>query len=314
MVLLDERSFRDIPAVAPCLDEDGVVDPLPAAAFTDAPSSLRALRPFVGLPDALPAGCQDTINDPARTLLGHEQKQYFLDWLKSSDATWKVVVNPVPIQALLLAPYDRWEGYASERREVLQFIRDNAIRNVVFVTTDFHSNIFGAVRVDPFTDAEPLAYEAIAGPIATNTFRDDIANEVGDAAASAADGLLKDLIKVDCAQIVSAEAQLVRLGITLPEVAKPRWAYVPCVRTGNLVFVSGQIGTEHGRVLHPGKLGRDIDVAHGREAARACAISALAVLDRRERCVGPVARRVWGGRAGSPRRRRRGRTTARRER
>jgi len=77
---------------------------------------------------------------------------------------------------------------------------------------------------------------------------------------------------------MSAEAQLVTLGITLPEVPKPRWAYVPCVCAGSLVFVSGQIGTENGRILHPGKLGREIDVAHGREAARACAIAALAVV------------------------------------
>jgi enamine deaminase RidA (YjgF/YER057c/UK114 family) len=77
---------------------------------------------------------------------------------------------------------------------------------------------------------------------------------------------------------MSAEARLKELGITLPEVAKPRWAYVPCVRSGNLVFVSGQIGTENGRIVHPGKLGREIDVTSGQQAARACALSALAVV------------------------------------
>ena len=77
---------------------------------------------------------------------------------------------------------------------------------------------------------------------------------------------------------MNAEARLKELGITLPEVTKPRWAYVPCVRTGNLIFVSGQIGTEDGRIVHPGKLGREIDVATGQQAARAAAISALAVV------------------------------------
>jgi enamine deaminase RidA (YjgF/YER057c/UK114 family) len=53
---------------------------------------------------------------------------------------------------------------------------------------------------------------------------------------------------------------------------------VPAVRSGDLVFVSGQIATENGRILHPGKLGREVDVESGREAARGCAISALAIV------------------------------------
>lgn len=91
---------------------------------------------------------------------------------------------------------------------------------------------------------------------------------------------------------MGAEARISELGITLPEVAKPRWAYTPCVRAGNLLFVSGQIATEAGRILHPGKLGRDVDVASAAEAARGCAIQALAVvraetgsLDRIKRVV-----------------------------
>jgi enamine deaminase RidA (YjgF/YER057c/UK114 family) len=74
------------------------------------------------------------------------------------------------------------------------------------------------------------------------------------------------------------DERIKELGITLPEVAKPRWAYVPAVLSGNLLFISGQIGTENGRILYPGKLGREIDVGAGREAARAAAISALAIV------------------------------------
>jgi len=77
---------------------------------------------------------------------------------------------------------------------------------------------------------------------------------------------------------MSAEQRIAELGITLPPVPKPRWAYAPCVRTGNLIFVSGQIATEAGRPLHPGKLGREVDVPSGIEAARGCAINALAVV------------------------------------
>ncbi|HEY8172277.1 MAG TPA: RidA family protein [Dehalococcoidia bacterium] len=77
---------------------------------------------------------------------------------------------------------------------------------------------------------------------------------------------------------MSAEQRIAEMGIVLPEVAKPRWAYSPAVRAGNLVFVSGQIATEAGRILYPGKLGREITVEEGAEAARRCAISALAVV------------------------------------
>ncbi len=78
--------------------------------------------------------------------------------------------------------------------------------------------------------------------------------------------------------MTTPEQRIAELGITLPEVAKPRWAYRPCVRSGNLLFISGQIATEAGRILHPGKLGREVDVAAGVEAARGCAISALAIV------------------------------------
>ena len=78
--------------------------------------------------------------------------------------------------------------------------------------------------------------------------------------------------------MTSPEQRLAEMGITLPGVPKPRWAYSPFVRSGNLVFVSGQIATENGRILHPGKLGREVDVAAGQEAARGTAIAALAVV------------------------------------
>jgi enamine deaminase RidA (YjgF/YER057c/UK114 family) len=74
------------------------------------------------------------------------------------------------------------------------------------------------------------------------------------------------------------EERLRELGIDLPSVRTPAWTYAPCVRTGNLVFVSGQIGQRDGRIMNPGKLGRDIDIAAGAEAARGCAVQALAVL------------------------------------
>jgi enamine deaminase RidA (YjgF/YER057c/UK114 family) len=74
------------------------------------------------------------------------------------------------------------------------------------------------------------------------------------------------------------EQRLAELGITLPPVPTPRWAYRPCVRSGNLLFISGQIANEAGRILYPGKLGREIDVPTGALAARGCAVNALAIV------------------------------------
>lgn len=76
---------------------------------------------------------------------------------------------------------------------------------------------------------------------------------------------------------MDAEQRLREIGITLPEADRPRWTYAPAVRSGNLLFVSGQVAFVNGRVLHAGKLGRDVEVAQGADTARACAITALAV-------------------------------------
>jgi len=91
---------------------------------------------------------------------------------------------------------------------------------------------------------------------------------------------------------MSADARLAELGITLAPPPKPRWAYAPAVRSGNLLFVSGQIATEAGRPLHPGKLGAEVDVASGAEAARACAISALAIVKHEAGSLDSVGRVV----------------------
>lgn len=91
------------------------------------------------------------------------------------------------------------------------------------------------------------------------------------------------------------ETRLAELGITLPNAAAPLANYVPYVRAGDLVFISGQLclGAD-GRIdpAHKGKLGAGVADEAGRAAARACAInliaqlkSAIGDLDRVTRCV-----------------------------
>jgi enamine deaminase RidA (YjgF/YER057c/UK114 family) len=71
------------------------------------------------------------------------------------------------------------------------------------------------------------------------------------------------------------EHRLMHLGITLPTPAAPVAAYVPTVQVGGMLFVSGQLPFKDGHVM-VGRLGEDITLETGREAARACAIMLLA--------------------------------------
>jgi enamine deaminase RidA (YjgF/YER057c/UK114 family) len=73
------------------------------------------------------------------------------------------------------------------------------------------------------------------------------------------------------------EKKLAERGITLPQAAAPIANYVPFVRTGNVVVVSGQLclGAD-GKLVAKGKLGAGVSVEDGNRAARACAINLLA--------------------------------------
>ena len=68
------------------------------------------------------------------------------------------------------------------------------------------------------------------------------------------------------------------MGIELPPAPKPVASYVPVVQAGGLAFLAGQGAIVDGAVLHPGHLGDEVTVEQGQEAARRCALQALAAL------------------------------------
>lgn len=82
-------------------------------------------------------------------------------------------------------------------------------------------------------------------------------------------------------------ARLAQLGVTLPEAPAPAANYVPFMRAGNLLHVSGQISKDDGGLII-GKLGADMTTEQGAAAARACAISLLAQV--KAACGGDLGR------------------------
>lgn len=73
-------------------------------------------------------------------------------------------------------------------------------------------------------------------------------------------------------------ARLAELGISLPEVVRPVGAYVPAVRSGSYVYVSGQLPLVGGKLVFVGKVGAEVTPEQGKEAARLSGINALAAL------------------------------------
>ena len=77
---------------------------------------------------------------------------------------------------------------------------------------------------------------------------------------------------------MTVEETLATLNLKLPPAPQPVGAYVPAVRTGNLVFVSGQVPTRDGKPIVRGKLGAELTVDSVAEAARVATLNALAAL------------------------------------
>jgi alkaline phosphatase D len=100
------------------------------------------------------------VDDPNRTIAGPEQLNWLTSGLIGSTAQWKLVGNPVMISPVLVPPLpseltgpllglpeeggtvftDQWDGYTADRRRVLRALRDNRIKDTVFLTGDIHSS------------------------------------------------------------------------------------------------------------------------------------------------------------------------------
>ncbi len=105
--------------------------------------------------DAPPATPEEA-RAPGRSILGEAQRTRLLADLRDSRATWKIVAHSVQLSPHAeFWNFDAWDGYADERRVVLEAIRDAGLTGVIFVCGDGHKSFADEVPLDPFTGYDP---------------------------------------------------------------------------------------------------------------------------------------------------------------
>jgi len=114
------------------------------------------------------------LNAPVGTMLGSRQKKWWKDTMQATNTPWKFWANPVPLMRFLgnlsalntdlpdvVLSADSWDGYASERNELMDFLRAQNIANVVSISGDFHAHCAGLV-MDDYARQPSDAQEAVA--------------------------------------------------------------------------------------------------------------------------------------------------------
>jgi alkaline phosphatase D len=210
LVLTDQRSYRSDHAIPEELtnnllffDPRGAL-PLPIVNVFDQGKTANGGNPpasVLQLPNPRTAS-------PPGTMLGARQKAWWKATMKGSDATWKLWGNEVPLMRMALqqlpppSNFDRvvtgdaWDGYPTERNELLTFLRTESVRNVVALTGDLHAT-FAGVLMDDFDSPtpQPVACELLAAGISSNSLFSQF--EGASRALPPAQAALRGLIIVD---------------------------------------------------------------------------------------------------------------------
>lgn len=128
-------------------------------------------------------GCP-AIEDTSRTMLGAVQKQWFLDQVKGSTATWKLWANEVMLMQLKVAfaiyvDLDQWDGYGKERQAILDAIHSAGVKNFVALTGDLHTFLAGYLKSN-FDNifASPMGIELMVGSISSANLEEDLVSSV----------------------------------------------------------------------------------------------------------------------------------------
>ena len=127
-------------------------------------------------------GCPE-IFDPHRSMLGAAQKQWFLDQVLGSSATWKLWANEVMLMQLMAtAVYvdlDQWDGYGEERKSLLRTIGKAGVKNFVALTGDLHTFLAGYLKPEFYNPFEsPVGIELMVGSLTSANFAEEIESAV----------------------------------------------------------------------------------------------------------------------------------------
>jgi len=188
LVLTDNRSYRSDHAVPEDFSGNlgGFVHPrsvMPLALLNQLDAGETANG---GQPPAFVSVAGSVFQNPRRhslpgSILGEAQKQWWKAVMQHSTARWKVWGNSVPIMRLgidlnrldallpdVVVSSDSWDGYAHERRELMAFLQNESIRNVVSLSGDVHAHFAGHVMADyDVSDSIPVAVEVVTAAISS---------------------------------------------------------------------------------------------------------------------------------------------------
>ena len=143
----------------------------------------RDPQPTDGAPVDFPAaanlpiqGLGPTSLDPQQSMLGLEQRQWLIDEVSGSTATWSTLANQVYMHGINAFPGetptinpDSWDGYAGARRLLLETLGDQA-NNLVVLTGDFHAATVADLRADPFDMSLPVVGTEFMAPAISSQF------------------------------------------------------------------------------------------------------------------------------------------------
>jgi alkaline phosphatase D len=159
------------------------------------------------------------VDDPERTMLGREQKEWFKAGLAGSTATWQLVGNPQMIAPVLFPPLpsqltgqiadltglfprdgagynsDQWDGYRAARDEILRHLADNGIDNTVFLTGDIHSSWACDLPIDP--GSYPLASPSVAAELVGTSITSDNLDEITGSPPRTTSITVEEMIKAN---------------------------------------------------------------------------------------------------------------------
>jgi alkaline phosphatase D len=210
LVITDQRSYRSdhaIPEELATIERfffdprnaihKAVVDALDAGRTGNGGQPLDEI-PFG--PGAFPNVRKDS---PPGTMLGAAQKEWFKATLKGSTATWKIWGNEVPLmQAVIKDPLvqidrvisaDAWDGYPAERRELMTYVADEGITNLLVITGDVHAQFAAQIAAD----ADAATKNVVAAELVTAGIASNSLFSFFEEAARAFPGPLQQIISFD---------------------------------------------------------------------------------------------------------------------